>query len=144
MQWPVFTAKKNMTEKNKNILAWGLRLVAAVIMLQTLFFKFTGAEESVFIFSTLGLEPWGRIGTGVMELIAAILILIPKTTALGALLALGIMGGAILSHIFFLGISVQDDNGQLFSYALLVFLSALTLLYMHRQNIPIWNRLSRV
>jgi uncharacterized membrane protein YphA (DoxX/SURF4 family) len=132
-----------MTEKNKNILAWGLRLVAAVIMLQTLFFKFTGAEESVYIFSTLGLEPWGRIGTGVMELIASILILVPKTTALGALLAIGIMGGAIFSHLFFLGISVQRDNGQLFVYALLVFLSALTLLYMYRHEIPIWNRLAR-
>jgi uncharacterized membrane protein YphA (DoxX/SURF4 family) len=133
-----------MIEKNKKVLAWGLRLVAAVIMLQTLFFKFSGAEESVYIFSTLGLEPWGRIGTGVMELIASILILIPKTTALGALLAIGIMGGAILSHLLFLGISVQGDNGQLFLYALLVFFSALALLYIYRRDVPIWNRLSRV
>ncbi len=132
-----------MTEKNKNILAWVLRLVASVIMLQTLFFKFTGAEESVYIFSTLGIEPWGRIGTGVMELIASILILIPKTTALGAILAIGIMGGAILSHLLFLGISVQGDNGQLFLYALLVFFSALALLYMYRRDLPIWNKLSR-
>lgn len=130
-----------MTEKNKNILAWGLRLVAAIIMLQTLFFKFTGAEESIYIFSTLGMEPWGRLGTGLVELIASILILIPKTTVLGALLALGIMGGAILSHIFFLGISVQGDHGQLFVYALLVFFSALTLLYMYRRDLPIWNKL---
>lgn len=132
-----------MNETNKNILAWALRLIAAVIMLQTLFFKFTGAEESVYIFSTLGMEPWGRIGTGVMELIASIFILVPKTTVLGAILAIGIMGGAILSHLFFLGISVQGDHGQLFLYALLVFFSALALLYMYRRDLPIWNRLSR-
>jgi uncharacterized membrane protein YphA (DoxX/SURF4 family) len=129
-------AKNYMSESNKNILAWTLRLVAAIIMLQTLFFKFTAAEESVYIFSTLGMEPWGRIGTGIMELIASILILIPRTTAAGALLAVGIMGGAILSHIFFLGISVMGDHGQLFFYALLVFFSALGLLYLQRRDIP--------
>jgi uncharacterized membrane protein YphA (DoxX/SURF4 family) len=129
-------AKNYMSESNKNILAWTLRLVAAIIMLQTLFFKFTAAEESVYIFSTLGMEPWGRIGTGIMELIASILILIPRTTAVGALLAVGIMGGAILSHIFFLGISVMGDHGQLFFYALLVFFSALGLLYLQRRDIP--------
>ena len=91
-------------------------------MLQTLFFKFTGSEESIYIFSKLGIEPWGRIGTGVMELIASVLLLVPRTKLLGALMAIGIMGGAILSHIFFLGISVQGDGGQLFIYALLVFI----------------------
>ena len=125
-----------MNGKNQTILAWTLRLIAAIIMLQTLFFKFTGAEESVYIFSTLGIEPWGRIGTGVMELIASVLLLFPKTTVLGALLALGIMGGAILSHVFFLGIEVQGDHGQLFLYALLVFISALGLIYMQRHELP--------
>jgi uncharacterized membrane protein YphA (DoxX/SURF4 family) len=125
-----------MKGKNQTILAWTLRLIAAIIMLQTLFFKFTGAEESVYIFSTLGIEPWGRIGTGVMELIASVLLLFPKTTVLGALLALGIMGGAILSHVFFLGIEVQGDHGQLFLYALLVFISALGLIYMQRHELP--------
>jgi uncharacterized membrane protein YphA (DoxX/SURF4 family) len=125
-----------MTDKNKAILAWTLRLIAAIIMLQTLYFKFTAAEESVYIFSTLGMEPWGRIGTGILELTASILLFVPKTTLLGALLALGIMGGAILSHIFFLGIPVMGDNGQLFIYALLVFLSALGLLYLQRHDLP--------
>ena len=124
-----------MKGKNQTILAWTLRLIAAIIMLQTLFFKFTGAEESVYIFSTLGMEPWGRIGTGVMELIASVLLLFPKTTVLGALLALGIMGGAILSHVFFLGIEVQGDHGQLFLYALLVFISALGLIYLQRRDL---------
>jgi uncharacterized membrane protein YphA (DoxX/SURF4 family) len=66
---------------------WALRIVAALILLQTLFFKFSGAEESVYIFSTLGMEPWGRIGSGVLELIASVLILYPRTTFIGAALS---------------------------------------------------------
>ena len=99
---------------SRTILSWFLRLVAAVIMLQTLYFKFTASPESVYIFSTLGMEPWGRIGTGVMELVASLLILLPRTVVLGAILSMGIMGGAILSHLLILGISVQNDGGQLF------------------------------
>ena len=95
-------------------------LIAAVILLQTLFFKFTAAPESVHIFSTLGLEPIGRIGSGVAELIAALLLLWPASAWVGAALALGIMGGAILSHLTVLGIEVQGDGGQLFLLALLV------------------------
>jgi uncharacterized membrane protein YphA (DoxX/SURF4 family) len=106
------------------ILYWTLRILAAVILLQTLFFKFSAAEESVYIFSTLGMEPWGRIGTGIAELIASILILIPRTTAFGAVIALGTMSGAIFFHLTRLGIEVQGDHGQLFIYALLVFVSA--------------------
>jgi hypothetical protein len=113
---------------SRTITSWVLRAIAAIIMLQTLFFKFTAASESVYIFSTLGIEPWGRIGSGIMELIASVLILIPRTTVLGALLAIGIMGGAILSHIFFLG-------GQLFIYALLVLISAAILFWTHRHQL---------
>jgi uncharacterized membrane protein YphA (DoxX/SURF4 family) len=129
-----------MSTRAKLYTTWLLRIIAAVIMLQTLFFKFSGAEESVYIFSTLAMEPWGRIGTGIMELIASILILIPRTTAIGALLALGIMGGALISHLLFLGISVQGDGGQLFVYALLVFVSAAVLLVMYwRQLLSIFT-----
>ena len=117
---------------------WVLRILAALIMLQTLFFKFAGAEESVYIFSKLGMEPWGRIGTGVFELIASILILFPKTTALGAFLAIGLMGGAIFFHLTKLGISVKEDGGQLFIYALIVFVSSVILLYVYRQSILIY------
>jgi uncharacterized membrane protein YphA (DoxX/SURF4 family) len=120
---------------SRTITSWVLRAIAAIIMLQTLFFKFTAASESVYIFSTLGIEPWGRIGSGIMELIASVLILIPRTTVLGALLAIGIMGGAILSHIFFLGIAVQGDGGQLFIYALLVLISAAILFWTHRHQL---------
>jgi uncharacterized membrane protein YphA (DoxX/SURF4 family) len=109
--------------KPKLIATWALRVIAAVILLQTLWFKFTAAEESVYIFSTLGMEPWGRIGSGVAELIAAVLLLIPRTSVLGALLGLGIMSGAIFFHLTQLGIEVQGDGGQLFIYALLVFVS---------------------
>jgi uncharacterized membrane protein YphA (DoxX/SURF4 family) len=123
------------------ILPWIARLVAAVILLQTLFYKFSASKESVYIFSKLHAEPWGRIGSGVMELIASILILIPRTTAYGALLGLGIMGGAVLSHIFVLGFIVEDDGGLLFIYALLVFISCLYLVLKYRKSLPVLNKL---
>ena len=100
-------------------------LVAAVILLQTLYFKFTGAPESVYIFSKLGMEPFGRVGLGIVELITAVLLIIRRTSFSGALLGLGIMVGAILSHLFVLGISVQNDGGTLFGLAVLVFIMCL-------------------
>jgi len=114
---------------------WILRIIAAVIMLQTLYFKFTGAEESIYIFSRIGMEPWGRIGTGVLELVASLLILYPRTKHFGALLALGLMGGAIFFHLTKLGVSVMGDKGQLFIYALLVFLSSAGLLLICREKV---------
>ncbi len=124
-----------MLTKNQTRLAWVLRLIAAIIMLQTLYFKFTGAEESVYIFSTLGIEPYGRIGSGIGELIASILILIPSTTAIGALLAVGVMSGAIMAHLTKLGIVVQNDGGQLFIYALLVFISSAILVILYKDQL---------
>src|SRR5258705_11503563 len=121
-----------------NIGLWTLRIIAAIIMLQTLFFKFTAAEESVYIFSKLGMEPWGRIGTGVLELIASGLILFPKTTALGAILAIGLMGGAIFFHLTRLGLVVQNDGGQLFIYGLIVFVSSAVLLVAHKNDLSIY------
>jgi len=114
---------------------WALKILAALIMLQTLYFKFTGAEESIYIFSTLNMEPWGRIGTGVLELIASVLILYPRTTIIGSLLGAGLMGGAIFFHLTKLGIEVQKDGGQLFVYALLVFVSCLALLIIKRKDV---------
>lgn len=114
---------------------WALRIIAAFLLLQTLFFKFTGAEESIYIFSTLGMEPWGRIGSGVLELIASILILYPRTTFIGAGLGAGLMTGAIFFHLTKLGISVKNDGGQLFIYALLVFTSCVVLLFIYRGEI---------
>ena len=117
-------------------LSWVLQIAAAIILAQTLFFKFSGAEESVWIFSTLGVEPWGRIGTGAMELVAAVLLLWPRTTALGALLAIGLMAGAILSHLAFLGVSVQGDGGLLFGLACAVLVAAAIVALIHRREIP--------
>jgi uncharacterized membrane protein YphA (DoxX/SURF4 family) len=104
-------------------------------MLQTLFFKFSGAEESVYIFSKLGMEPRGRIGTGIIELVASVLLLVPRTTAVGAMLGLGVMSGALFYHLTRLGIVVMDDHGQLFIYALLVFVSCATLAWSFRRQL---------
>ncbi len=112
----------------KAVFTWFLRFFVAVILLQTLYFKFTAAAESVYIFSKLGMEPYGRIATGIFELVAAVLILMPRTTIFGALLGLGLMIGAVVSHIFVLGIEVQNDGGTLFVLALLVLISCAVLI----------------
>jgi hypothetical protein len=120
------------------IASWTLRGVAAVILLQTLFFKFSGAKESVYIFSTLGMEPWGRIGSGVAELIASILLLTPSTVIYGALLSLGVISGALFFHLTKLGIALPavDDHGELFALAVVVFVCSAVVLLMHREEIP--------
>jgi len=120
--------------KPKNLLLWTCRIIAAVILLQTLYFKFSAAPESVYIFSEVGMEPYGRIATAIAELIASILILIPKTSLYGAIMALGIMIGAITTHLFILGIEVMDDGGLLFIYAVLVTLSSLYIIYQHTKS----------
>ncbi len=118
-----------------------VRLIVAGILLQTLFFKFSGAEESIYIFSTLGIEPYGRIGSGIMELIAAIMLLISGTIGLGAVLALGVIFGAIVSHLSILGIEVMGDGGTLFYLALVVFFGSLWLAWKHRTEIPLVHKL---
>ena len=122
--------------------SWGLRLIVAVILLQTLFFKFSAAKESVYIFSTLGAEPWGRIGSGIIELIASILLLVPGTVTLGALIALATAGVAMLSHLTRLGIALTavGDHGQLFALAVVVFVCSLGVLYLHRHEVPFLGR----
>jgi len=132
----------NMLRNFSTVVTWILRLLAAVIMLQTLYFKFTAAPESVYIFSTLGMEPVGRIGIGIMELIASVLILYPKTTGIGATLGAGLMSGALFFHLTKLGFIVQDDGGLLFIYALIVFLSCLSLMIIYRKEILAHTRLN--
>ena len=124
------------------ITSWTLRGIAAVILLQTLFFKFTGAKESVYIFTTLGMEPWGRIGSGLAELIASILLLLPQTVVFGAILSLGVISGAIFFHLTKLGIALPlvDDHGELFALALLVFVCSAVVLIMHRDELPLVGR----
>lgn len=112
------------------------RLIAATIMLQTLYFKFTASEESVFIFSTVGMEPWGRIGVGVLELISSVLILIPAILWAGSLLALELMVGALGMHLTFLGIAVKGDGGQLFIYSWAVAVCAAYSFWQSRDQLP--------
>jgi putative oxidoreductase len=131
------------------ITSWTLRAVAAMILLQTLFFKFSGARESVYIFKTVGrslgvdfMEPWGRIGSGVAELAASILLLLPQTVVLGSILSLGVISGAIYFHLTALGITLPavDDHGELFALALIVFVCSLAILLMHRTDLPVPGR----
>ncbi len=110
-----------------------LRLVVAAILVQTLYFKFTGAPESVYIFQTLGIEPWGRIGSGIAELVAAVLLLLPRTAVWGAVLSLGVISGAILSHLTMLGIEVQGDGGLLFGLAVAVFVGSAAIAWHGRE-----------
>lgn len=120
--------------KFSTIIIWALRIVAAVIMLQTLYFKFTGHEQSVRLFTELGMEPYGRIGTGIGELIASILILVPATTGIGALLGLGLMSGAIFFHFTKLGLKFDGDYG-LFIYAVIVWVSCLILVIIKKEQL---------
>ena len=136
----------NLT-KAESAASWLLQLLVAGILLQTLFFKFTAAEESVYIFSTVGqflgvggVEPWGRIGSGVVELVAVILLLVPATASLGAILTMGVMAGAIVSHLFIFGIEVKGDGGLLFGLALAAFAGSLIVLVLRRTQIPVVGR----
>jgi putative oxidoreductase len=136
------------------VLSWGCRIVAAIILLQTLFFKFTAAPESVYIFTKLGafvhayipfasisaVELSGRIGSGIMELIAAALLLTPRFVWAGAILAMAATGGAIVSHLTFLGIEVQGDKGLLFLLAIAVFVASIIALFLHQMQFPVFGR----
>ncbi|HEX2639056.1 MAG TPA: hypothetical protein VHL50_00715 [Pyrinomonadaceae bacterium] len=122
------------------IISWVCRIAVAAILFQTLFFKFTGAEESKYIFSTVlspELEAYGRIGSGIVELIAVVLLLVPRTAWLGALVAMGTISGAILSHLTVLGIEVKGDGGLLFGLAVTVFVLSGIVLLLHRKELPV-------
>jgi len=124
-------------------ISWICRVVVALILFQTLFFKFTGAEESKYIFTTVmgaEYEAIGRIGSGIVELIAAVLLLVPSTASIGAVLALGTITGAIFSHLTKLGIVVKDDGGLLFILAIVVFLLSGVTLLLHRKDLPAVGR----
>ncbi len=123
--------------KRNTVVSWIAQAVAAVIMGQTLFFKFSGAEEARALFTELGAEPWGRLGTGVLELVAVVLLLVPRTAALGGALTLGLMGGAVLSHLAILGIEVQGDGGTLFVMALVTLAAGLVVTWLRRDQLPV-------
>lgn len=126
--------------KVNHLIYWSARLVAAIIMIQTLYFKFSASEESVYIFTTVGMEPWGRLGVGSMELVASVLILIPCLVWLGSLLAIGLMAGAVVMHATMLGIEVKGDGGQLFIYAIVVLFCAAYAFWISRKSIPLPTR----
>jgi putative oxidoreductase len=125
----------------RKYISLALRIIAAVILLQTLYFKFTAQPESVELFTKLGVEPWGRIGTGIIELVASILLLLPSTILIGALLGMGLMSGAILSHLAVIGIESKGDGGQLFMLAIIVLVSCIIIAVLHKdQGIALYNR----
>jgi putative oxidoreductase len=121
---------------NKNTFLWIAQIATAAILLQTLYFKFSAAPESVYIFTQVGMEPYGRIGIGVLELISGILLLVPRWAWAGALLALGIISGAVMMHLTILGIEVQGDGGKLFGLAVAVWVLSALILWMRRSQIP--------
>jgi len=125
------------------ILYWAARLVAVIILLQTLYFKFSGAEESVYIFTTIGMEPWGRISVGILELAAAVMLLFNATAWLGSALALGLMFGAIGMHLTILGISVNQDGGYLFFLAVVVSVCSAYVLWKNKDRIIALFKLGR-
>lgn len=118
-----------------------IRIVIALILIQTLRFKFTGHPDSIYIFSKVGLEPFGRIGIGIIELIAAMLLVIPKTIYFGALISFGVISGAIILHLTILGIEVNNDHGILFYTAVLVFILSAIIIWEERKNIPFLNKI---
>lgn len=126
--------------KGQHMLLLIIKIVVAVILLQTLYFKFTGSPESIYIFQTVGMEPWGRIGSGIIELLAAIFLFIPRTAWLGAIIAVGSMAGAIFFHLTKLGIEVMNDNGLLFILACIVMVGSLMILWLEKKKIPVLNR----
>ncbi len=123
--------------KGATIFSWAARVGAAVILLQTLFFKFTAHPDSVAIFKAVGQEPWGRIGSGVVELLASVLLFVPGLTAVGALLAVGVMSGAIFFHLTKLGVVVNDDGGSLFILAIVVWGLSAAVLWLYRKSLPV-------
>lgn len=118
----------------KNVISWILRITAATILLQTLYFKFTGHPESVELFTKLGVEPWGRIGTGIIELITSILLLLPATVFVGAFMGIGLMFGAILLHITIIGIESKGDGGQLFMLAVIEIILCTIISILHKKQ----------
>ncbi|MFI0431328.1 DoxX family protein [Mariniflexile sp. HMF6888] len=123
----------------KKYIQLALRMTVAIILIQTLRFKFTAHPDSVYIFEKVGLEPYGRIVIGILELIAGILLLIPKTIWVGAMVTLGVISGAILMHLTILGIEINKDGGILFYTAVLTFILSVIILYLYRKDIPFKN-----
>jgi len=127
--------------KKRHLVTWTAQITAAVILAQTLFFKFSGAEESVALFTKLGVEPYGRIGLGIVELVTVVLLLVPRTAAFGGLLTVGLMVGAVGSHLGPIGIEVNGDGGALFGMALVTLAAGLVTIWLRRAELPVLRTL---
>lgn len=127
--------KDIQVSRTAGFISWLFQILSAIILLQTLYFKFSGSPESVYIFETVGLEPWGRYAVGIMELLAGVLLLIPGLSWLGALLGLTVISVALLFHITLLGIEVMGDGGALFYLATTVFISCSAILWLRRAEL---------
>ena len=125
------------------VLVWPAALFIAGILLWYEQFKLTGNEGSVWLFTVLtdwlgvhGYEKVMRWGVGLMEVAASLLVLIPRLRLYGALLALGIMSGAIFFHLVSpLGIDPYHDGGMLFKEACGVWLAAAFILFVQRADL---------
>jgi uncharacterized membrane protein YphA (DoxX/SURF4 family) len=129
-------------KNQQTIISWAAQIIAAIILAQTLFFKFSGAMESVDLFTKLGVEPYGRYLAGTMELITVILLLIPRKAWLGATLGIFVMIGAIFSHLLVLGIESEGDGGYLFLLAIITLICCLTVLYIHKRDVILFVKVT--
>ncbi len=120
----------------KTLGLWVLRILAAAILLPVGYQKLMGDEMSIMLFDTLGMEPHGRVIIGVVEIIAALLLLSPLAAS-GALLAVGVMLGAIIAHVTVLGVEVGGDGGRLLVMLSIVFASTTTVLVALRRELPV-------
>jgi putative oxidoreductase len=136
----VYETTETLT-RSERITSWVCRIIAASIMIETLFFKFTGAPESVYIFSKMNMEAWWRYGQGIWELLASLLLLAPRLGWAGGILTLGAIGAAIVSHLTVLGIEIQGDRGLLFGMALVTFVCGFIVTFIHRHEIPFYTPL---
>ena len=129
-------------------ISWILQVIVALILGQTLFFKFTGAPETVAMFEVLGAEPMGRYATAVMELVCAVLLLVPRTSVVGAIASVGVISGAIMAHLTKLGIDIDPvklgdprleplAGPSLFAMAMIVFFGSLIIIAIRRTQIPV-------
>lgn len=125
-------------ERISVIVYWIVRLVAALILLQTLAFKFTAHPDSIKLFTALGVEPFGRIGSGIIELITAVLLIVPRTAWIGAVLGIGLMLGAVIAHLGIIGINFNNDGGALFTLAVITLLASIATFIF---NLPKYRKL---
>ena len=91
------------TGKIMNVALWALQIAAAGMFLMVGFLKLSGDPQLVGLFEAIGIGQWFRYLTGTLEVVGAILLLIPRTSGLAALMLAGVMACAIVTHVFIVG-----------------------------------------